>query len=70
MPDDSDKPATKKDFEHVLEVIAAHIEKWERSDRDLALQNKVLFESLSPEGQARVLSAWEELGLAKGTSVC
>lgn len=70
MSDDSDQFATTKDIERVLEAIAAYVKKWERSDRDLTLQNKVLFESLSPEGQARVLSAWAELGLAKGEPVC
>lgn len=62
--------STKNDMERVLEVIAAYVKKWEQSDRDLALQNKVLLESLSPEGQAQVLSAWGELGLAKRASVC
>ncbi len=65
MSCDSDQFATKKDFEHVLEVINAYAEKWERSGRDLALQNKVLFESLSPEGQAQVRSIWNEPDLAK-----
>ena len=75
MPHDSDQFATKKGIERLLEAIAAYVKKWERSDlakKDalLALQNKVLFESLSPEGHARVLSDWEELGLAKGKPVC
>ena len=67
---DSDQFATKKDIEHVLEVRAAYVKKWEQSDPDLARQNKILFESLSPEGQVQVLSAWGELGLAKRASVC
>lgn len=70
MPHDSDQFATKKDIERVLEAIAAYVKKWERSDRDLALQNKILFESLSPEGQAQVQAAWDELGLAKRELVC
>lgn len=52
-------------FNQVLSAIAAYVKKWERSDRDLAIQNKVLFESLSPEGQAQVRSIWDEPDLAK-----
>lgn len=69
MSDDNETFA-KKDIEHILEVIATYAKKWERSDRDFALQCKVLFESLSPEGQTRVRSAWGELDLAKRAPVC
>ena len=55
--------SAKDDIERRLEVMAAYAKKWERSRqyRDIVLQNNRLFQSFSPESQARVRSALDEL---------